>query len=81
MLPGTHLNVGIYFGSMIDGVQGALLSAIFLYLPCFLSLYGILPQWKYYRDKQGVQRLFQGIICVTTGLHLSMVIYLIFRFC
>jgi chromate transporter len=49
LLPGTHLNIGIYFGSMLDGVTGAILSAVFLYLPCFLSLFGILPQWKYYR--------------------------------
>lgn len=74
LLPGTHLNIGIYFGSMLDGVRGALLSAVFLYIPCFLSLFGLLPQWKYYRDKQGIQRLYQGIVCATTGLTLSMVI-------
>jgi len=73
LLPGTLLNIGIYFGSMIDGVRGAILSAIFLYFPCFLSLFGLLPQWKYYRDKQGIQRLYQGMVCSTTGLTLAMV--------
>jgi chromate transporter len=73
LLPGSLLNIGIYFGSIIDGVRGGLLSAIFLYIPCFLSIFGLLPQWKYYRDKQGIQRLYQGMVCVTTGLSLSMV--------
>lgn len=80
LLPGTLLNIGIYFGSLLDGVRGGLLSAIFLYIPCFLSLFGLLPQWKYYRDKQGVQRLYQGMVCITTGLSLSMII-LILRHC
>lgn len=74
LLPGTHLNIGIYFGSMLDGLNGALLSALFLYIPCFLCIFGFLPQWKYYRDKQGVQILYQGVSCATTGLTLSMVL-------
>ena len=43
LIPGSPLNVGIYYGAMLDGVRGALLSAIFLYLPVFLCLYGFLP--------------------------------------
>ena len=74
LLPGTHLNIGIYFGAMMDGVRGAFLSAIFLYLPCFLSLFGLLPQWKHYRDRQGVQRLYEGVVCSLTGLCLAMVL-------
>jgi chromate transporter len=81
LLPGTQLNVGIYFGAMLDGLRGALLAAIFLYLPCFLSVYGILPSWKNYRDRQGVQRLYQGIVCTTTGLTLAMVCSLLLRSC
>jgi chromate transporter len=75
LLPGTHLNVGIYFGAMIDGVRGAIFSAIALFVPSFLSLYGLLPQWIHYRDRQGVQRLYEGLICSTTGLTLAMVPY------
>jgi chromate transporter len=73
LLPGTHLNVGIFFGAMIDGVRGAILSAIALFLPSFLSLYGLLPQWVDYRDRQGIKRLYEGLVCSTTGLILAMV--------
>lgn len=73
LTPGSIINVGIFYGSIIDGVRGVLLSAIFLYLPCFLSIYGILPQWRYYRDKPGVQRLIIGLTCVTSGFVLAIV--------
>ena len=80
MLPGSIIKVGIYYGSLIDGFKGTALSACFLYLPCFLALCGILPQWRYYRDKPGIQRLTIGITCVTNGLCFSIVIiYYYFR--
>lgn len=78
LIPGSLVNGGIYFGVLVDGFRGMVLSAIFLYLPCFLSLYGMLPQWRHYRSKPGVQRLVKGITCVTTGFLLAMVkIYLL----
>ena len=58
LLPGTHLNVGIYFGAMIDGVRGSIFTMFALFVPSFLSLYGLLPQWIYYRDRQGIKRLY-----------------------
>jgi uncharacterized membrane protein len=74
MLPGSIINVGIYYGSLIDGFKGTVLSACYLYLPCFLALCGILPQWRYYRDKPGIQRLSIGITCVTIGFSFSVVL-------
>lgn len=67
------MNIGIYFGSVIDGLRGAILAGIFIYLPCFLSLLGLLPEWKSYRDRQGIRRLYEGITCSTIGLTLGMV--------
>lgn len=79
LLPGSIINVGIYYGSLIDGFRGTIFSALFLYLPCFLSLCGILPQWRYYRDKPGIQRLINGISCVAIGLSFSVVLLPPFR--
>jgi len=58
---------------MIDGVRGAILSAFFLYLPSFLALFGLMPQWTNYRDRQGVQRLIEGLVACSSGLSLSVV--------
>jgi chromate transporter len=82
LIPGSVVNSGLYYGVLVDGIKGLLAAAIFLYLPCFTALFGILPSWKYYRNKPGVQRLTKGLICVTNGLLLGMVIlfsYLFFR--
>lgn len=81
LLPGSRMNVGIFFGVMIDGLRGALLSAVFMYLPCFLSLFGLLPEWRYYRDRQGIRRLYEGLTCSTTGLTLAMVVICRVRLC
>jgi chromate transporter len=73
LIPGSVVNGGIYFGVLVDGVRGMILAAICLYLPCFAALYGMLPQWKYYRSKPGVQRLTKGLTCVSTGILMGMV--------
>lgn len=74
LLPGSILNIGIYFGALIDGFRGTFLSALFLYLPCFLALCGILPEWEKYRNRPGIQRLVIGMNCVTTGFTFSFVL-------
>ncbi len=74
LLPGSVVNGARYYGVLIDGIRGLFVAAIFFYLPCFVSLYGILPQWKYYRSKPGIQRLTKGLSCVSTGFLLAMVI-------
>jgi chromate transport protein ChrA len=73
LIPGSHLNIGIYFGSLVDGLKGALCAATFLYIPCFLFLLGMLPQWKFYRQMNGIKRIYEGLTCSTTGLTLSVV--------
>ena len=79
VLPGTHTNIGIFIGAMVDGFRGALLALISLNLPCFLSIFGLLPEWKNYRDREGIRRLCEGLTCATTGLTLGMVRHYICR--
>ena len=54
ILPGSSVNGVLYFGVLIDGFRGLIVAAISLYVPCFMTLYGILPNWKFYRAKPGV---------------------------
>jgi chromate transporter len=79
LIPGSHLNIGIYFGSLVHGLRGTILAAIFLYIPCFLFLLGVLPQWRHYREKGGIKRIYDGIVCATTGLTLAVVSLSAFR--
>ena len=57
LIPGSHLNVGLYYGWLLDGIRGAFLAPLMLYVPCFLFLLGMLPQWSYYREKGGIKRI------------------------
>ena len=75
VLPGSLVNGALYFGVLLDGFRGLIVAAISLYIPCFITLYGILPNWKYYRAKPGVQRLTKGLSCVSTGLLIAMVYF------
>jgi chromate transporter len=75
LLPGTSINIAVYYGTIIDGLRGAILSWIFVYLPAFLSVYGILPDWYIYRDRPGIQRLLMGVSCVSSGFALASVRY------
>lgn len=74
LVPATSINVAVYYGAIIDGVKGAILAWIFVYLPAFLSVYGILPDWHLYRDRPGIQRILIGVSCVSSGLALASVI-------
>ena len=74
LIPGSVVNSGLYYGVVAHGITGLMIAAIFMYLPMFTSLFGILPSWRYYRNKPGVQRLTTGLICVANGLLLGMVI-------
>ena len=77
LLPGSAVNGILYFGVLLDGLRGLIVAAISFYIPCFITLYGILPNWKYYRAKSGVQTLTKGLNYVSTGLLIVMVHYLI----
>lgn len=74
LLPGSVVNGTLYYGVLIDGLRGLITAAICFYIPCFISLFGILPQWKYYRAKAGIQRLTKGLNCVSTGILTAMVL-------
>jgi len=73
LLPGSVVNGILYYGVLLDGLRGLIVAAICFYIPCFITLYGILPNWKYYRAKPGIQRLTKGLTCVSTGLMIAMV--------
>jgi len=50
ILPGPLLNVGIYVGSIAAGVTGGIIGWVFLFLPSFLFIWGVLPYWKKYKN-------------------------------
>ncbi|KRX03591.1 hypothetical protein PPERSA_04143 [Pseudocohnilembus persalinus] len=72
-LPGPLFNISIYVGAIIDGVRGAILGWVFLFAPAFMMIWGILPFWDRYRNKQTIQKGLRGVSCVSIGFILSAV--------
>lgn len=73
LVPGNPSNIAIYYGTVLYGVLGGLLGWLFLQLPSFLLLYGIMPSWDQYRDRAGIQRIMIGMNCVALGFLSSSV--------
>ena len=74
LIPGVPTNISMYYGTIIHGVMGGILSWIFLHIPPILIIFGILPNWDSYRDRAGIQRIIIGISCVTLGILCGCVI-------
>lgn len=49
-LPGPLFNFSIYVGALVNGFLGALTGFVFLFMPAFLMIWGILPYWNKYRN-------------------------------
>ncbi|KAG2392156.1 hypothetical protein C9374_012408 [Naegleria lovaniensis] len=67
-LPGPMFNIAAYVGAVISkSIVGAFLCWIALFLPAFLLIWGILPFWSKYREKEIVQKILFGINSVAIG--------------
>jgi chromate transporter len=71
-VPGPLFTFSAYLGALMpsppNGVIGALVALISIFLPSFLLLVGILPFWAALRRHPGVQASLGGINAVVVGL-------------
>lgn len=81
LVPGSPTNVAIYYGTVLYGVAGGFLAWLFLHIPSFLIVYGILPSWDEYRERAGIQRIIIGMNCVSLGFLFSAVSIYLCRGC
>jgi chromate transporter len=54
-MPGPMFNIAIYIGALIGGFPMAILAEIFMFLPGFFTIFGLLPYWKKYRGLRTVK--------------------------
>ena len=76
-LPGPLFNLSVYLGGVIDGVKGAILSWLSLFIPAFLLIWGILPYWNKYRKKPKIKRVLKGIGSVSVGFIFAAAVLLL----
>lgn len=70
-VPGPLFTFAAYLGALlpgINGIVGALLALIAIFVPGFLLLVGVLPFWNQFRQWQSAQALMRGANAAVVGI-------------
>lgn len=67
-VPGPLFTFASYIGMSIEGVGGAILATIAIFLPAFLLLFGILPFWDNIKSNIYAEGFLKGISAGVVGI-------------
>lgn len=67
-VPGPLFTFASYLGQVVGGPAGAAVATVFVFLPGFLLLTGILPFWTYVRSNGRVQAALVGVNAAVVGV-------------
>ncbi|HBP43054.1 MAG: chromate efflux transporter [Vreelandella alkaliphila] len=70
-VPGPLFTFAAYLGALLpgmNGVVGALLALLAIFIPGFLLLVGVLPFWNHFRRWQSAQALMRGANAAVVGI-------------
>jgi chromate transporter len=67
-VPGPLFTFAAYLGQVIAGVPGAAVATVFIFLPGFLLLLGVLPFWTTVRSNRRVQSALVGVNAGVVGI-------------
>lgn len=70
-VPGPLFTFASYIGAVLDGLLGATLATIAIFLPAFLLVIGVLPFWDQIRRCSYIQGVLLGINAAVVGILLS----------
>ncbi|CAM3256768.1 chromate transporter [Paenibacillus lupini] len=70
-VPGPLFTIAAYLGAMINGVKGAILAIVAIFLPAFLLMAGTLPYWNTLRQHEKVQGALIGVNAAVVGILLA----------
>lgn len=70
-VPGPLFTFAGYLGTMISGIEGALIATIAIFLPAFLLVVGALPFWNSLRKSSKMQGALTGINAAVVGILLA----------
>lgn len=70
-VPGPLFTFAGYLGAMINGISGALVAIVAIFLPAFLLILGALPFWNTLRKSPRVQGALIGINAAVVGILLA----------
>lgn len=67
-MPGPLFTIAAYLGAEADGLPGAALALVAVFLPGLLLVAGILPSWHRLRRRPGAQAALRGVNAAVVGL-------------
>jgi chromate transporter len=70
-IPGPLFTFAAYLGAMMNGIRGAILATLSIFLPGFLLIVGTLPFWNLMRKSAAVQGTFMAINAAVVGILLA----------
>lgn len=70
-VPGPLFTFAAYLGAVMNGLAGALLTTIAIFLPSFLLIAGALPFWEYIRRHPDFQAALNGVNAAVVGILLA----------
>lgn len=81
ILPGPMFNISGYIGTIINGVLGGILSALFIFLPGMLLLFGSLKFLSYISDNPNLQFFIRGVSSASIGFIFTSCAILLYDSC
>lgn len=70
-VPGPLFTFAGYLGAMANGVTGAVIATLAIFLPAFLLVAGALPFWNHLRNSPQIQGALMGINAAVVGILLA----------
>jgi chromate transporter len=67
MMPGPIMNLAVYVGGFSDGLRGAFIGYVFLFLPTFFFIWGALPYWYKSKKNPNIMNFIRGAGIVSIG--------------
>jgi chromate transporter len=70
-VPGPLFTFAGYLGAMANGISGAVIATVAIFLPAFLLIIGVLPFWNSLRKNPKVQGALMGVNAAVVGILLA----------
>lgn len=67
-VPGPLFTFAAYLGASLNGITGAVIALLAVFLPGFLILIGVLPFWDQFRATPSAQALMKGANAAVVGI-------------
>ncbi len=72
--PGPIVITATFVGYLLDGVFGAIIATIGIFMPSFLLVVGISPYYNRFRSSPYFNKIINGVLCSFVGLLLAVTI-------